>query len=176
MRAGIPVPRPTAGVVFCLALAVLFAAALVAAQGFRAQARLFPTVIGIVGLALALLQLAMELRKQQAPAPGPPAVAPFGSGEESVEGMEGEVPPEVLRRRTAALLAWVFGFAAAVWLVGFSAAVPLCTLAYLKVDARESWPTSIIFAAASGAVFYGLFEKAIRIPFDEGILITLLLG
>ena len=55
---------------FSVALVLLFAWALFEAQGFRAQARLFPVAIGVAGLALALLHLVVELRRPAEPALG----------------------------------------------------------------------------------------------------------
>lgn len=189
--------RLNGGVVSCLALVALFAGALIAAQGwwpifwttpptpwgFRSQARLFPTVIAAAGLGFALLQLVLEVRKAAPPTSaepsvpfGPPAV-PFVPIEEDEEAVPTapELPPGVRRQRILAILAWVLIFAGAAWLIGFTPSVLLCVLAYVRIDARESWRRSIIYALACGGVFYGLFERAIRIPFDEGFLVTLLL-
>jgi hypothetical protein len=171
-------------VLFCLALVALFAWTLATAQGFRAQARLFPTIIAAVGLGFALLQLVLEVRKTVVTPTGaepavqfvPPAV-PFVPIEEDEDAGTAtpELPPNVRRQRTLAILGWVLIFAGAAWLIGFTPSVLLCVLAYLRIDARESWRTSIIYAVACGGIFYGLFERAIRIPFEEGFLVTLLL-
>jgi hypothetical protein len=160
---------------FSLALVLVFAWALFEAQGFRAQARLFPVAIGVAGLALALLHLALEFRRAGAsvgvgdgmPA-GAAALAPDGGA------LADEVPPAVLRRRTYAILGWVLGFALAIWLLGFPLAVPLMTLAYLKLGAGESARVSVVYAVLAGVVFYGLFVELVRLPFEPGVLLDLL--
>lgn len=179
-------------IAFSLLMVALFAAALVAALTFRAQARLFPMVISVLGLALSLLQLGLAVARRHAVASGvsarpaelaeeisvwargaeaplDPAIAPEGPGQP-------EVSPEEERRRTAALLGWIVGFVLAVWFVGFPLAVPILTLAYLRYGAGEPWPISVTLAIGGGALFYGVFVYAVRIPFDEGLLFTLLLG
>lgn len=158
---------------FAGAIALLFLWALFEAQGFRAQARLFPVVIGVVGLLLVVVYLAGSVR-QATPAAEPSADA-FGAPEALAEPADA-VPPAVRRRRTAAILAWTVGFALATWLLGFPLAVPLATFAYLKVGARESWVTSVVFAAVTGAVFYGLFVEIVHLPFEDGVLVSLILG
>jgi uncharacterized membrane protein len=160
--------RGRLGLVFSLALVVVFALALISAQAFRAQVRLFPVVIGVAGLALALVQLAIELRRLRSAEPETAVATP--------ESEAGAPSAEVARRRTAAILGWILAFALGVWLIGFPLTVPLLTFAYLRLDARERWLPSALFAAASGVVFYGLFVYAARIPFDDGLLFTLVSG
>lgn len=177
---------------FALALAALFAGTLVAAQNFRRQAQLFPIVIGVVGLSLAAAQVVQEVRRSRAPGDDledrvdlpPPHPSPGKEGESAVdmlaliadrEPAEAEpVPPEVLRRRTAAILGWILAFTLAIWFLGFSLAVPVATFAYLKVGARESWRVSGLFTVLLGVLFYVVFIQVVRIPFDEGMLFTLL--
>ena len=160
---------------FGIGLVAVFAAALISAQGFRAQARLFPIVIAIAGLALALLQVVLELRRRQAVAREPVAVvAPPTAVVESPEASP--ISAEERRRRTALILGWIFAFVIVVRALGFPIAVPLMTLAYFRFGAQESWRTSVIFAALSGIVFYALFVQLIRIPFDDGLLFEFLAG
>ncbi len=159
---------------FAGAIALLFTWALFEAQGFRAQARLFPLVIGVTGLLLVVVYLVSGLR-QETSATEPPAADAFGAPEGLAEPAEA-LPPEVRQRRTAAILAWTVGFALATWLLGFPLAVPLATFAYLKMGARESWVTSVVFAAVTGAVFYGLFVEIVHLPFEDGVLVSLILG
>jgi hypothetical protein len=167
-----------ASIAFAVALAALFAWSLFQAQGFRAQARLFPMVIAGVGLALALLQIGIELRRRR-------VLSSSQSDSASVQEMatdvhpsapapgEGEIPPDVQRRRTSIMLAWIGGFTLAVWLLGFPIAVPIATFAYLKLGAGESWPLSAAFAVVFGASFWALFVHFVRVPFDDGVLLSL---
>jgi len=167
--------RASLSTAFSLALVLVFAWTLYEAQGFRAQARLFPVAIGVAGLALALLHLVLELRHRGEPAgasDGAPAAADAGEPDE--DELAETVPPEVRRRRTYAILGWVLAFSLATWLLGFPLAVPLMTLAYLRVGAGESARVSVIFAAVTGVVFYGLFVEVVRLPFDPGLLTSLL--
>jgi hypothetical protein len=156
--------RHKLSILFSVFLVVAFAWALLAAQSFRSQARLFPIVIGIVGLSLALLALALEIRRQAA-------------GEPSAASMTMDTLDLVqAQRRTAIIMGWIVGFVVVVWLVGFFVAVPLLSLAYLRLTAREGWPVSLAYAAVSGIVFYALFGIAVRIPFEPGMLTYWFMG
>jgi hypothetical protein len=166
-------------IAFAVALAALFAWSLFQAQGFRAQARVFPMIIAGVGLAFALLQIGIELRRRRALASSDAGAAPVPE-QEMATGVpstastldEGGIPPDVQRRRTAIMLAWIGGFTLAVWLLGFPIAVPIATFAYLKLGAGESWPLSAAFAVVFGASFWALFVHFVRVPFDDGVLLS----
>ena len=134
--------------------AALFSAALAAVAGFAVytalrwppKAALFPLVMGIPLLVLALAQLVVDLRERPAAAPqSPPA---WG------------------------ILAWMVGFITLVVLLGFPVAVPVFVLAYLVTSGREGWILSLVVAAAAWAAFYLLFERLLHFPFEDGLITT----
>ena len=134
--------------------AALFSAALAGVAGFAVytalrwppKAALFPLVMGIPLLALAVAQLAVDLRER-------PAAAPEA-------------------RRAWGILAWMVAFIVLVLLLGFPLAVPVFVLAYLVTSGRESWLLSVVFAAAAWAAFYLLFQRLLHFPFEDGLITT----
>lgn len=81
-----------------------------------------------------------------------------------------EVPGTVARVRSLAAAGWIAGFFAAILLFGFLVAVPVFLLLYLKLQARESWLFSIVFTAIVWAIFYGVFDYSLHLPFGSGVL------
>lgn len=73
-------------------------------------------------------------------------------------------------RRTATALGWIAGFFAAIVLLGFPLAVPLFVFLYLKLQGKEAWVTSAAVTAVVWAVFYGLFDLLLHLPFPAGWL------
>jgi hypothetical protein len=71
----------------------------------------------------------------------------------------------------ARIFGWAIGYFVAFWLLGFSLAVPLTTLLYLKVDAGEKWPISLLLTAGAWVFFHGLFVYTLQMPFPEGLLL-----
>ena len=67
---------------------------------------------------------------------------------------------------------YLVGFLIVIWLLGFSLAVPVTTLLYLKIAGKEKWPIAILISFVSWTFFYALFERALTIPFPEGLLFT----
>lgn len=132
--------------------AALFSAALAAVAGFAVytalrwppKAALFPLVMGIPLLVLAVAQLVMDLRER-------PAATPEA-------------------RRAWGILAWMAAFIVLVLLLGFPLAVPLFVLAYLVTSGRESWLLSAVLAAAAWGAFYLLFQRLLHFPFEDGLI------
>jgi TctA family transporter len=126
------------------------------------RAALFPMVLGIPCLALALLAFGQELfnvlrRPTSAANPGETALS---------------LEPAVVRRRAVSIVAWILGFFLAIWLLGFVIAVPVASFLYFRFAGGEKWPISISMSLAAGAVFYGLFDYFLHLPFPEGTLLT----
>ncbi len=124
------------------------------------RAALFPTVLGIPCLALALLAFGQELFYTLRRATGsanPSAISPSSE-------------TTVMRSRAAAIVAWTLGFFLAIWLLGFVIAVPVASFLYFKFAGGEKWPISILLSVAAWACFYGLFDYLLHLPFPEGEL------
>ena len=139
--------RISGAAVFSAVLATAAAYAVFAALRWPAKAALFPLVIGIPLVILALAQMVVDLR----------ASAPEG--------------PRAGVRAPLAVLAWMAGFIVLVLLLGFPLAVPLFILGYLVLAGREHWLLSLVLAAAAWGAFHLLFQKLLHFPFEAGLLI-----
>jgi hypothetical protein len=85
-----------------------------------------------------------------------------------------ELPEREILRRSAVAAGWILAFFAAILLLGFSLSVPLFVFLYLKVQGKESWLLSVVFAAVAWGFFYGLFDQLLHLPFPQGWLLTFL--
>jgi putative tricarboxylic transport membrane protein len=152
---------------FTLVLIAVLALALWQSRNFGYRAGLFPWVIGTPTLILAFFQLARDLVGKQKKVRA-----------ELVESAEGrvEVAPELARQRTISIVSWTIGFFLAIWLIGFSYAVPLTIFLYLKFAGNEKWPMTLVVTFFSWLFYWGLFERLLRVPFPEGLLISLIKG
>ena len=126
-----------------------------AALSWPLKAKLFPLVIGIPLVFLALAELWLSLRTTLA----------------STEAEDG-VPRALALRRTLAAAGWIGGFFAAIVLLGFPLAVPAFVLLYLRLQGSESWLFSAIFSLVVWALFYGLFDRLLHLPFPPGALLA----
>jgi len=150
---------------FTTATLVILAIALWQSRNFGFRAGLFPWVIGIPTLVLAVGQLGRDL---------------YGKKKKKVSDIpeipETEVAPEDVRSRTISIILWTVGFFLVIWFLGFSYAVPLTMLLYLKFAAKESWLMTASVTFFSWLFYWGLFEKMLNVPFPEGLLFTLING
>jgi hypothetical protein len=148
---------------FSVVVAITLALALFQSRNFGYRAGLFPWVIGIPTLLLALAQLGKDMFGREKP-----------KGSLAAWEIATDVSPEVARQRTVSILIWTVGFFLAIWLLGFSYSIPVSMILYLKLAGKEKWPMAIAVTFFTWLFIYGLFERALSIPFPEGLLFTLL--
>ena len=151
--------RFNTAVLFSFFLVLLLGLGLWQSRNFGFRAGLFPWAIGFPVIALAILQLVLDL---------------FGRGgegrDESPAIRTVEIPRAVVYRRTMTVCAWIIGFFVAIWLLGFNIAVPTTMILYLKVAGREKLVLTLTLTFIAWACFYGLFNLALHVPFPEGQL------
>lgn len=151
---------------FWLAFGVAAAAAyaLYASVGWPFRTALFPRVLAVPLLILAIVEMALSA---------------FGSEKER-EGhavdfeFTADVPPELARQRTLALFSWLAAFFALILLVGFLWAVPLFVLLYLRIAGKESWRLTLALTLIAWAFMEGLFHRLLHLPFPQGWLFSAL--
>ena len=148
-------------VLFSFSIVAVLAWAVWESRNFGFRAGLFPWAIGIPVLAMAIAQLGMDLM-----------------GKTRLSGIEGtaelgaELPKSLVYRRTTEIICWIFGFLLAIWLLGFSLAFAVTTFLYLKVAGQEKWPITLTLTLLAWGFFYGLFDRALHIPFPDGQLLV----
>ena len=127
---------------------------------FEPRAALFPWVIGLPSLLLAIyvfLKDAFQTTRQV-------------KVEEAAPYMEPEVDPLVARQRALSIGCWIVGFFLVIWILGFVPASAIATLLYLKFGAGEKWSISLALTAVCWLFFFGVFDYALRLPFPTGAL------
>ena len=122
------------------------------------RAALFPLVIGIPCLALALLVFGQELFNTLRHSRAEPI------------DLRRDTEAAALRHRAFLAVAWILGFFLAIWLLGFVIAVPVASFLYFTF-ARERWSISIPLSLIAGAIFYILFDYTLHLPFPEGVFL-----
>jgi TctA family transporter len=127
------------------------------------RAALFPMVLGIPCLILALISFGQELFVSLRARPSHPEPG----------GTSSAMDPAVARSRAFAIVGWILGFFLAIWFLGFTVAVPVASFLYFRLGGQERWPVSIVLSLAAGAVFYALFDYFLHLPFPEGQLFQL---
>ena len=134
--------------------------AIFAASRWSFKTGFFPLAVAIPLLALTLIHFYLELFGAPETSKGPAMEAEFSN----------EVAPEVARRRVITTFFWMAGFILLVYLLGFSVTVPLFLFFYLKIQSEVSWTKSIVLTTITWGLFYGLFQRLVRIQFEAGAI------
>jgi putative tricarboxylic transport membrane protein len=137
--------------------------ALYASWNWPFRTALFPRVIALPILLLALFELALSVRS--------------GEGEHEGHAVDFQltetVEPCLARKRTIAIVIWTLCFLGLILLVGFPLAVPIFVCAYLKIAGREPWTLTLVLTAVSWLMMEGLFDRFLHLPFPEGLIFGL---
>jgi Tripartite tricarboxylate transporter TctB family len=140
--------KVTAGIMFAI-----FAVMVGFAFTYEPDARFLPLVVGIPGLVLSALQLAIELRP--------------GSGKD----IAAEDP-----RAEWKMYGWFVLFVAGIVTFGFPYAGPVLVASYLYVSWKEKWYVCLAAGLFAWAVLYGVFEQFLGLPLFEGLVYQFLYG
>lgn len=128
-------------------------------------AKIMPVyVAAIPGLLLVLVQLyrdATEWEGRQKGASG---------GIEMDEVYDVKLDKKIERRRTLMYFSWFIGGAIGIWLLGIVIALPLLVFLYTLIEGREKWITSLIMAACTYLLIWGLFEYMLESRWPPGAL------
>ena len=150
---------------FCLFILVVLAGALAVSLGWSQRAGLFPWVVLVPTLALAVWQLVDDARGKTTP----PTTVVGDEGEATA--LEVDLPPEVMARRGAVVVGWILGFFAVMVLVGFAAGGALTSAAYLRLAARERWRVSVGYGVATYVLLEVVFHRLLAIPLPMGLVL-----
>ena len=147
---------------FCIVIAV----AVITAAEWRWDTRLFPWVVGIPALVLALWQLVADFRGSR-----PRVDSEEGAPQALVDVPVDQSVSEAVRfKRTLRSMAWVFGFVLGIWLLGFLVAIPLFVFFYLKWEARAATPMAIVLALMTEVFVWAVFDALMHLAWPEAAL------
>jgi hypothetical protein len=134
------------------------------AYEWRMQARLYPFVIGIPMIILAIIQVIFDLKGIESKADDGAAPVDFQ--------MSRTVPPDVAFKRTLNIFGWFFGFFFGCWLVGFTITIPVMVFSYMYFHGKEKLWLSATLTVIALIFFYSLFVRLLNLPFPDGAIQT----
>lgn len=153
---------------FALMLGAVFGYAVYAATAWPYKAALFPTIVGIPGVVLAVTISLLAFRRSQRPK-ATEKTARTGNNatdltlDESLLTMEGF-------KRTCEIFAWILAAFVLSWLIGQKLALPLFVFAYMKLGSREGWLLSIGMTIGCVILLLGIFDYVVNVAWWEGEL------
>ncbi len=149
---------------FTIFLLIAFAYAIFeAATKFSHGAEIFPLILGIPGLSLCVIQLALEI------------YARSKGKEEKAEGIldvtiDSSIPYKVAFRGAARMLIWILGLYLAIWIVGFKIAVIAYFILYLRREGHAKWQTILLLTGIAVYAIFFHFERVLSIHWPNSLL------
>lgn len=132
--------------------------ALYASLDWPFRTALFPRLIAIPLLFLAIAEMVMIL-----------ALGEEKNRSHAVDfELTSTIEPALAARRTLSVIAWILGFLVLILAAGFPVAVPVFVFLYLKAAGREPWALTILLAFVAWILVEGLFVRFLNIPFADG--------
>lgn len=132
---------------FSVAVLLVFAyAAYEMNTSFTTRSRLFGNALIVPALVLAIVQFVRELRRAH------PLL----------------VPEEAAFTRPA--LAWAVAFFVSLWALGLAITIPLFSVVYLRLAAREAWPKAVAYAFGAWLFVDLTFNRLLHVPLPGGLI------
>ena len=150
---------------FTLFLVAIFVGAVWWGWEWPYIAKLMPVYIAAMpGLVLGVTQLIGEASGSEA------RRANKAEGVEMDDTTKVELDEKTELRRTLVYFAWFIGGAAGIWLLGIVITLPLLAFLYMLVEGREKLIPSVIMAACTYGMIWGLFEYTLEMRWPPGLL------
>lgn len=159
--------------VITIVMLIFFCVMVGLSMEFPAKARFMPLVVGIPGIALCLVQLAIDLfHSPKSAFQGAPRA---GIGLEL--GPEPELPefgPHTVRQELV-MWGYLVAFVAGTLAFGFYVSIPVLLLTFLRRQAESSWVFTVVVAATATSVLYLMFGALLHIQLHPGFFTPWLL-
>ena len=130
---------------------------------YSPKARRLPLIVGIPGVALAVVEVYRRTIKRSTREPQPAVSPDEKETEEEGQGLTDDP------RKVAGMIGWVVLLVGMIWILGFLVTIPAYTLLFMKVR-RESWTASLLFAGIGFAALYVLFIVTLNIELYPGLI------
>lgn len=139
---------------------IMTAVFLYMAKDWNSTTALFPRVVGfpMLGLTIAILALDIKNRRRK---------DKDGEADDAVEF-------KATNSRMIKYFAWLIGFIFLIWAIGIDYTIPIYIFSYMKIEGKYGWLKCGIYAVATAAFIFILFEYVFRVAWPEGALTRIL--
>jgi hypothetical protein len=135
------------------------AAALYISRNWNSTTALFPQAVGFPMLALLVVILAIDIQKAR---------------RATEKGEEDDTEFAYRNSQMLIYLGWLVGFAVLVWAIGLVYSVPIYIFSYMTLQGKYGWLKSLLYAAATTALVFLLFQYVFKVSWPPGALFEML--
>lgn len=142
--------------VLTFVMLAIFSTMVLTAIRYPAGARLMPLVVGIPGILLCLVQIALDIRQDRR----------VGSGAQATE--DDDRPDRV--GRELAMWGYFLAFIAGLLMLGFWISVPAMLIVFLRNEAKASWTKVLTLTVLATGTLYLVFAVTLQVRLFPGFL------
>jgi TctA family transporter len=170
-------PRLTTDNLFPAALLCLFVVMLWTSAHWAFEAKIIPTIVGVVAVIACSLSLANDIFSKQHGEDG------IGLADKAkavvtqkihmdIASKTGHLPGHIILIRGFVFFGWMVAFLCSMAVVGLLPTVPVFVIAYMRLEGPEKWRHAFLMAAVMVTLIYGVFDQLLSIPWPPTLLGT----
>lgn len=157
-----------------LLMLAIFTTMVAIATQYPEGAALMPFLVGIPGIGLCLLQLALDYKRATGFSTYRFRSAPKAGKPEEYAVEEPEFGPQTVKREFL-LWGYFLGFIAGILLFGFYVAIPIMTVAFLRREAQASTRFALLLGGGATLVLFLMFGVLLQIRLYPGVITPVIL-
>lgn len=147
----------------------IFTTMVAMATDFPEGAALMPFVVGIPGIALCLLQLALDYKRAAGLTTYRFRTAPKAGKPEDIVAEEPEFGPNTVRQE-AVVWGYFLAFIAGVLLFGFYVSIPVMLVTFLRREAGASTRFALLLGGGATLALFLMFSVLLQIRLHAGFI------
>jgi hypothetical protein len=169
MMSNFGAPRLTTDNLFPAALLCLFLVMLGTSVQWPFEAKIIPTIVGIVAVVACSLSLANDIFSKQhgeggIALPDKAKAVVTQKIHMDITSKTGHLPGGTILIRGFVFFGWMVAFLCSMATIGLLPTVPVFVIAYMRLEGPEKWQHAIIMAAIMTTLIYVVFDRLLSLP------------
>jgi TctA family transporter len=168
-------PRLTSDNLFPAALLAIFVVMLVQSSHWSFEAKIIPSIVGVIALITCSVSLANDIFSKQHGA-GVVGLADKAKAvvtqkiHMDIASKTGHLPGHIILIRGFVFFGWMVAFLGSMATIGLLPTVPIFVIAYMRLEGREKYRHCIIMAGIMVTLIYGVFDQLLSLPWPPTYL------
>jgi TctA family transporter len=175
MLSNFGVPRLSTDNLFPAALIAIFAFMLMQSVQWSFEAKIIPTIVGVIALITCSVSLANDIFSKQH------GVGVVGLADKAkavvsekihmdIASKTGHLPGHIILIRGFMFFGWMVAFLGSMATIGLLPTVPIFVIAYMRLEGREKYRHCIIMAGVMVTLIYCVFDQLLALPWPPTYL------
>jgi hypothetical protein len=175
MMSNFGAPRLTTDNLFPAALLCLFLVMLGTSVQWPFEAKIIPTIVGIVAVVACSLSLVNDIFSKQH---GEGGIALSDKAKAvvtqkihmDITSKTGHLPGGTILIRGFVFFGWMVAFLCSMATIGLLPTVPVFVIAYMRLEGPEKWQLAIVTAAIMTTLIYVVFDQLLSLPWPPTLI------